>query len=73
MGDASQWRAGVPTYGRVTSADPHPIRVAFEGVDRLDLDDKGALVLETEGGQLVPHPPVVYQESDGRRQPVTAG
>ncbi|MDQ4132268.1 MAG: SBBP repeat-containing protein [Actinomycetota bacterium] len=54
-------------------ADPDVIQMAFEGVKGLRLDDRGSLLLDTDGGQLVQRPPVAYQDDGGRRQSVTAG
>jgi hypothetical protein len=51
-------------------ADPKRIRLAFEGADRLTIGPRGELVLHTPHGDLVQHPPVVYQERGGERQPV---
>ncbi|MBI4468212.1 MAG: SBBP repeat-containing protein [Acidobacteria bacterium] len=48
-------------------ADPRLIRLSFAGVDRLDLDAEGQLVLHTAGQTLRQHKPVIYQEIDGER------
>jgi hypothetical protein len=52
-------------------ADPHGIRLSFEGAQGLGLDDHGSLVVATPGGNLIEHAPVLYQEIDGARLPVT--
>ncbi len=54
------------------NSDPQKIRLNFSGVRSLTIDDAGALVMETENGQVRQQPPVAYQEFDGRRQPVSA-
>src|SRR5215212_5057546 len=52
--------------------DPRKIRLSFSGVRGLSTDKTGALVLETDAGEIRQQPPVAYQEIDGRRQPVEA-
>ena len=53
-------------------ADPSQIRLAFEGVERLWIDEQGDLVLEVAGGELRQHRPVVYQEAgEGVREAVS--
>ena len=51
-------------------ADPGQIRLAFSGISNLRIDDAGDLVLQTSGGELHQHQPVIYQESAGARQPI---
>ena len=53
-------------------ADPKRIAVEFEGVEGLEIDARGALVLRTSAGPLVQRPPIVYQESQGERR-IVAG
>ena len=48
-------------------ADPTVIRLAFEGADRMTLDDTGNLVLTLGEQQIVQHSPRVYQETNGER------
>ena len=52
-------------------ADPDRIRLQFAGADRLRITAGGDLALSAEGGEIVFHKPVVYQQRDGRRQPVS--
>src|SRR5262249_5590233 len=52
-------------------ADPGAIRLAFPGAESATLDAEGDLVLETAGGAVVQHAPVLYQEADGVRQAVS--
>jgi hypothetical protein len=54
-------------------ADPTAITLGFEGIDRLDVDAQGDLVLATAGGSLRFQKPVVYQEEGGRRQVIAGG
>jgi len=51
-------------------ADPKTIRLAFEGVGRLEVDAQGALVLNTAAGRIVQHKPVIYQEVAGERKEI---
>ncbi len=49
-------------------ADPNRIRLGFEGASGLRIDEGGNLVLQTSGGDIVQHKPVVYQEFCGVRR-----
>jgi Beta-propeller repeat len=51
-------------------ADPTTIMLGFEGIDHVDMDAQGDLVLSTAGGSLRFQKPVVYQEGDGGRQAI---
>lgn len=51
--------------------DPGVIKLSIEGAQSIMLDAEGNLVLNTSGGDLVQHAPVIYQELDGQRQSVT--
>lgn len=53
--------------------NPDRINVKFSGVDALRLDPDGNLILETAAGTLTQQKPVLYQDVDGRRQPVQGG
>jgi hypothetical protein len=52
-------------------ADPGVIRLAFEGVQNVRLDEQGDLVLRTAGGKIVQHKPLVYQEADGVKKEIS--
>lgn len=54
-------------------ADPHAIRLGFDGADRLDIDAHGDLVLHTASGTLRQRKPVIYQAVNGVRREVTGG
>ena len=54
-------------------ADPETITLAFEGTDRLEIDAAGNLILHIPGGQVIQHPPIIYQEIDGVRQAIPGG
>jgi len=54
------------------SADPAAIRLAFDGVRKVAVDDAGNLVLTTAGAPVLLGRPVAYQEIDGVRRAVSA-
>jgi hypothetical protein len=60
-------------YGFVVTrgADPEQIRVSFDGVDGMHINEEGNLVLTVNGGEIVQRAPRVYRRSDGGRRPVT--
>jgi len=52
-------------------ADPKAIALRFEGASRLTLDSKGDLHAGlAQGGEVVHHAPIIYQERHGNREPV---
>lgn len=51
-------------------ADPGIIRVAFEGVQNIRLDERGDLLLRAAHGEIRQHRPLVYQEVNGARQAI---
>ena len=51
-------------------ADPKQITLGFRGQQRLRVDGAGDLVMETDGGSLRLHKPVVYQQQRGQRHEV---
>jgi hypothetical protein len=53
-------------------ADPHAIRLAFDGTQGKSIDDQGNLVLHTSGGEVVEHAPVAYQVIHGVQYPVAS-
>jgi len=52
-------------------ADPSRIQFAIKGATQIQLDASGNLVLQTGSGELHFQSPVVYQESNGQRLPVS--
>jgi uncharacterized repeat protein (TIGR01451 family) len=52
-------------------ADPRAIRLAFAPDTRPRINAAGDLVLRVAGGEVRERKPTIYQETDGRRQPVT--
>jgi hypothetical protein len=53
------------------NADPKQIRLSFEGVNRIVVNDNGELLLDLEGETIVQKAPQIYQEIDGGRKVVT--
>lgn len=53
--------------------NPQTIALGFEGVDKLEVNDAGDLVLRTQGGEIRQQKPFVYQEVEGARREVAAG
>ena len=51
-------------------ADPSAIKLAFEGADKIEVDAKGDIVLQTAIGDVHLHRPLVYQEFDGVRKEI---
>ncbi|MEP7339664.1 MAG: SBBP repeat-containing protein [Acidobacteriota bacterium] len=52
-------------------ADPQQIKLAFEGADRIHIEENGDLVMGINGQQLRMNKPVVYQEAIGTRRNVS--
>ncbi|HZM26390.1 MAG TPA: hypothetical protein VFB89_03475, partial [Gemmatimonadales bacterium] len=53
-------------------ASPGPLRLAFDGADRVAVDPNGDLQLAAAGQPLTLRRPVAYQEIAGERRPVAA-
>src|SRR5882672_10787022 len=51
-------------------ADPNKIVLGFKGAEKLAIDAQGDLVLQTRGGKIRQHKPVVYQDIDGARHEI---
>ena len=54
-------------------ADPDQIVLEFEGVETLDVDASGDLVLHTAGGELRQRRPAIYQNTRSGRQEIAGG
>src|SRR6266481_2384819 len=54
-------------------ARPDNIALHFEGVDKIEINKDGELVLSLEGNEIRFHRPVIYQEVRGVRQPISGG
>src|SRR5689334_12469185 len=53
-------------------ANPHDIDLAFDGVDSIEIDPAGDLVLHTAAGELRQKRPVAFQTIDGERHIVNS-
>jgi len=56
-----------------SGANPNKIVLDFKGVDKLEIDAEGDLVLHAAGGEIRQHKPIIYQEIDGVRQEIAGG
>jgi hypothetical protein len=54
-------------------ADPQRIVLDFKGVERLEIDAQGELVMHAAGAALRQHRPVIYQNVDGTRREIAGG
>lgn len=61
------------TFVAAPAANARQVRLAYSGVDLLQLREDGALVLQTDLGDLIEERPVIFQEVDGRRVEVEGG
>lgn len=53
-------------------ADPRVINIVFDGAQSLEIDKNGDLLIKTFSGVIRHHKPVVYQEKEGKKTPVSA-
>jgi uncharacterized protein (TIGR03437 family) len=51
-------------------SDPRKIKLAFEGAEKIAVDEQGDLLLDIGGEQLRMRNPIVYQESNGARRQI---
>jgi len=51
-------------------AEPSRIQIAYTGVAGIRIDEAGGLIFTTPDGELREAAPVIYQEAEGRRDPV---
>src|SRR5205807_1448521 len=49
---------------------PSVIKLAYEGVDSMDVDMRGDLVLKVGGVEIRQHKPNIYQETDAARKEI---
>jgi hypothetical protein len=54
-------------------ADPDVITLGFQGVDQLEINAQGDLILHTAGGKIGQHRPCVYQEINGVKEEILGG
>jgi uncharacterized protein (TIGR03437 family) len=57
-------------FALAPGADPGVIRLRYDGARGLRVNAAGDLMVETAGGALLQHRPVVYQDIDGTRQEI---
>ncbi|MBI3474272.1 MAG: SBBP repeat-containing protein [Acidobacteria bacterium] len=55
-----------------SGANPQNIRLAFDGVQGLELDGEGNLLLHASGGDILQHKPIAYQQIGGLQWEVPA-
>lgn len=53
-------------------ADPAAITLNFQGIEHMEVDEQGDLVLHVSGEQIRFRKPVVYQEADGSRREISS-
>ena len=53
--------------------DPEAIELAFAGVESVQIDSQGNLVIKLDSGEVSELAPLIYQEIDGRRRRVSGG
>jgi hypothetical protein len=53
-------------------SDPNMIRLGFDGVNQIEIDAQGDLILKTTNGEARQRKPVAYQEVDGGRREITS-
>jgi hypothetical protein len=53
-------------------ADPGKIRLAYDGAEKVGLNEQGDLVLKAAGSELMQRAPIVYQEINGERRAIQA-
>jgi hypothetical protein len=54
-------------------ADPKEITLGFQGADKLELDNRGDLLLHTATGTIRQRKPFIYQEIEGARREIAGG
>lgn len=53
------------------TADPDAINLNLEGIEKLEIDDAGHLILHTLDGKIRLRKPFVYQEKEGHKQKIS--
>jgi hypothetical protein len=54
-------------------ANLHNIKLAFRGVDKIEVSPAGELILRAADSDIRMHKPVIYQQIDGNRRPIAGG
>jgi len=53
--------------------DPNAIRLAIEGAEEVRVNEGGDLVVRISGGEVIQHKPLIYQETEGKREIIRGG
>jgi hypothetical protein len=53
--------------------DPNAIRLAIEGAEEVRVNGGGDLVVRINGGEVIQHKPLIYQEREGKREIIRGG
>jgi hypothetical protein len=53
--------------------DPQTIAIRFDGAQKISVNSQGELVVSLNGGDLIQHPPVVYQNTGATRREISGG
>ena len=53
--------------------DPQTIAIRFDGVEKIAVNPQGELIVSLNGGKVVQHPPVVYQNDGAARRIISGG
>jgi len=53
--------------------DPNAIRLAIEGAEDVRVNEGGDLVVRISGGEVIQHKPLIYQETEGKREIIRGG
>ncbi|MEK7833962.1 MAG: SBBP repeat-containing protein, partial [Acidobacteriota bacterium] len=52
---------------------PQQIELSFDGADKIELNERGDLMIDLDGDRLLMHKPVIYQQINGQRQLIEGG
>jgi hypothetical protein len=52
---------------------PQTIALRFDGAERISINPQGELVVSLNGGDIIQHPPVVYQNTGATRREISSG
>jgi len=53
--------------------NPQTIALRFDGAEKISVNSQGELVVSLNGGEVIQHQPVVYQEVGGTRHEISGG
>jgi hypothetical protein len=60
-------------FDLAAGVDPKTIAIHFDGAERISVNPQGELVVSLNGGNIVQHRPVAYQNTGGARQEIAGG